>query len=111
MILMGQVNAAKLPDLRNESPDDNVVNNLDIIASKIPGSVTQKANLEHPTDPISTGVHLYKDVTTSSKDGTTKSPQSRGHADPLLFGDFERFVGGTTLNDTDAGRSESKLIV
>lgn len=102
MILMGQVNASTVPAPGSESPNEKVIDDLGtLIASKIHGPVTRTANLEHLTDPTSTGVHLYKDMTTSRPDRTPQSAKSRGHANPLLFADCEGFGTGTTMNNAD----------
>lgn len=112
MILMGQVNASKMPPSRSGSPDDSVVNGLeDFIDLKITGPVTRTANIEHLTDPTSTGVHLYKDVTTSSRDRTPQSSQSRDHANPLLFADCEGFGSGTTMNNADRGEDVNTYLL
>ena len=77
--------------------------------SRSSGSNRKSQNL---TDQTRTRVHLYTDVTTSCQDRTTQSPQSRGHENPLLFGDCEGFDGGTTLNNADRGKElKSKLTV
>lgn len=106
-ILMGQVIASRLRGTDEESSDDNSVGELGaLIAGRIHGPVTRTANLNHLTDPTSTGVHLYKDITARGFDRTPRSPSSKSNVTPILFADCEGFGSGTAMNNADRNQSD-----
>lgn len=102
MILMGQVNASGLHSPRGESPEKDKVGEIKaVLAARIHGPVTRTANLNHLTDPTSSGVHLYKDVTKSYSARGSQAPDIRGDATPILFADCEGFRGGIAQTNSE----------
>ncbi|KAH0565196.1 hypothetical protein GP486_001412 [Trichoglossum hirsutum] len=102
MILMGQVNASELPSPHGGSPESDKVGAFRAaLAARVHGPVTRTANLTHLTDPTSSGVHLYKDVT---KPYSARSPHpfdNRGDTTPILFADCEGFRGGIAQTNSE----------
>jgi hypothetical protein len=110
MILMGQVNRSGLPSPSDELPEKSRVHEFRaVLAARIHGPVTRTANLSHLTDPTSSGVHLYKDITTSDSDRTPGSPNIRSNATPMLFADCEGFGGG--IAKTNSERTNSAAVM
>jgi hypothetical protein len=102
MILMGQVNASALHSPRDELSEKNIVCEFRaLLAARIHGPVTRTANLSHLTDPTSSGVHLYKDLTTSYPDRAPQSPNIRSNVTPILFADCEGFGGGIARTNSE----------
>ena len=62
MIMMGQVNAS------TEASEDENETYQKLLAAKRHGPVTRSANTDSITDPTSSGVHLYKDITALQPD-------------------------------------------
>jgi hypothetical protein len=102
MILMGQVNASELSTSHGESLErDKVSAFRAALAARIHGPVTRTANLTHVTDPTSSGVHLYKDVTKSYSARDPQAPDTRGDSTPILFADCEGFRGGIAQTNSE----------
>ena len=62
MVMMGQLNAS------TDASEDEVETFQKLLAAKRHGPVTRSANTDNLTDPTSSGVHLYKDITALQPD-------------------------------------------
>lgn len=106
MILMGQVTASGLHSPTDELPENHTVRELrSFLATRMHGPVTRTANLGHLMDPTSSGVHLYKDITTSDPYRAPRSPTFRSNVIPILFADCEGFRGGIAKTNSERTNS------
>ena len=102
MILMGQVNASGLHSPQNEVPERNTTSELrGFLVRGIHGPVTRTANIGHLMDPTSSGVHLYKDITTRDPYRISRAYSFKNNTSPILFADCEGFRGGIAKTNSE----------
>ena len=102
MILMGQMNTTVSDSIDDVEPNRDEVHELRaFLASRMHGPVTRTANINQLTEPTSSGVHLYKDVTTKNPYRLPRANTFRSNVSPILFADCEGFGGGIAKTNSE----------
>ena len=109
MLMLGQSSSLN-PILTDSYPSGKLDALIEVLWEKgygTYGPVTRSANIEHLTDPTTSGVRLYPDTGRGIFDEVNKMPLSTKEAAqyPILFSDCEGFRAGEAL--TNAERMES----
>ena len=105
MMMMGQVNAC----IRASQDENGNEIYQKLVEAKKHGPVTRSANTDDLTDPTSSGVHLYKDISLLQPDPASLQAQHDndgsaamcGASSPVLFADCEGFRGSITQTNSE----------
>jgi hypothetical protein len=107
MLVMGKLYSLGPLSADQSLPEEAAIDELRKITEEGKyGPVTRSRNINHLTDPTTSGVHLYRDVGKTKFKEERRASTSSGRAQyPMLFIDCEGFRAGEAM--TNAERMES----